>query len=195
MIDLQDLQAKSDQMNAIDFIKPMVFKISKVGYFPKQEQPILLHLEGYDGRPYKPCKSMLRGITQVWGMDETKWVGNMLELYCDPSVKWAGKEHGGIRISAVSGIKEPFEFTVQLNRSQRKIQKWNVIPDDQAITREFVVTHFEADIAEAETNDSITAILADVRKDFGEDAMNQLKDAAISARAKLNQSQENTEGN
>ena len=185
MIDLHDLQAKSDQMNAVDFVKPMIFRIIRVEYNPKQEQPIKLHLEGFDGRPYKPCKSMLRGLAQVWGMDETQWNNKLIELYCDPSVKWAGKDAGGIRISAVSGITEPYEFTVALNRSQRKIQTLNVIPDNQAISQEFIPTHFIADIEEAETNDAIDVILKTVKKQFGADALNELKETAVAAREKL----------
>lgn len=185
MIDLHDLQAKSDQMNAVDFVKPMIFRVARVEYNPKQEQPIKLHLEGYDGRPYKPCKSMLRGLAQVWGMDETQWNNKLIELYCDPSVKWAGKEAGGIRISAVSGITEPYEFTVQLNRSQRKIQTLNVIPDDQTIVKEFVVTHYISDIEESETNEQIDEVVLAVKKEFGNEAVNQLKDTVIAAREKL----------
>lgn len=185
MIDLHDLQAKSDQMNAIDFVKPMVFRVIKVDYHPKQEQPIQLHFEGYDGRPYKPCKSMLRGLSQAWGMDETQWNHKLVELYCDPTVKWGGKEAGGIRISAVSGITQPFKFTVQINRSQRKIDTWNVIPDDQVVVKEFVITHYEASISEAETNEAITDILKSVGTEFGVDKMNLLKDIAIEARKKF----------
>jgi len=186
MIDPHDIQAKSDQMNAVDFIKPMTFRIEKVEYNPKQPQPIKLHLEGYKGRPYKPCKSMLRGLSKVWGMDESLWNNKLIQLYCEPTVKWAGKEIGGIRIAAVSGISEPFELIVQLNKTQREIQTWQVIPDDETITNEFVVTHFEADINEAEDNKTIDAIVKTVKAQFGDDALAQLKDTVIAAREKLN---------
>lgn len=185
MIDQHDLQAKSDQMNAVDLVHPMTFKIERVEYNPKQQQPIKLHLEGYKGRPYKPCKSMLRGLAHVWSMDEKMWQGRLIELYCDNSVKWAGENAGGIRISAVSGISEPFDLIVRLNRSQREIQTWNVISEDKQVSREFVITHYEADINEAQTDEDITAILKTVKSEFGAEEMHQLKDIALSAREKL----------
>ena len=120
MIDLTAIQAKSDQMNAVDFSHSIIFKVSKVEYFPNsKEQPVWIHFEGYEGRPYKPCKGMLRGLTRndAWTMDEQSWVGKMMELYCDPSVKWGGKESGGIRISGLSSIKSNIKFPVQLNRT------------------------------------------------------------------------------
>lgn len=193
MIDPADLQAKSDQMNAVDFVKPMTFRVAKVEYFPRQEQPIRLHLEGYEGRPYKPCKSMLRGFVQVWGDDETMWVNRLIELYCDPTVKWAGKEAGGIRVSAVSGITEPFELIVQLNKKQRTLHTWNVIPEQQPVVKEFIATHFESDIAESKTNAEIDAIVKTVKLDFGEDALAQIKDAVIKARAALKDANENAQ--
>lgn len=188
MIDLHDLAAKSDQMNAIDFVKPMVFRVSKVGYFPKQEQPILLHLEGFDGRPYKPCKSMLRGLAKTWGMDETQWQGKLIELYCDPSVKWAGKEAGGIRISGVSGISKDFQFTVQLNRTQRIIHTFKALAE-QEVKKEFLITHYEADINEAKSSEEISAIVKSVLEEFGKEAQLQLKDCVIAARAKFEASE------
>lgn len=187
MIDLQDLQAKSDQMNAIDLVNPMIFRVAKVDYFPKKEQPILLHLEGCEGRPYKPCKSMLRGLSNdnAWGMDETKWAGNLIELYNDPTVKWAGKEAGGIRISALSGIAKDFQFTVQLNRSQRVIHTYKKLSDEQPVKREFILTHHQSNIEEAETVEAINEIVKMVNREFGADCVGQLRDCVIAAREAL----------
>ena len=186
MIELTTIEAKSDQMNAVDFVKPIVFQIDKVDYFPKQQQQnVHLHFKGYQGRPYKPCKSMLRGLCKVWTMDEQSWVGKKIELFCNPSVKWAGENAGGIRISAVSGISEPFELVVQLNRKQREIQTWAVISDDKEVKAEFVATHFIQDIEESKSDQQIDTILKKVKKSFGADAQLQLKDAVIAARAKF----------
>jgi hypothetical protein len=68
-----------------------------------QEQPVAIHFEGDDGKPYKPCKSMSRVLVSAWGPDSSKYVGRSLTLYCDPKVKWGGMEVGGIRISHMSG--------------------------------------------------------------------------------------------
>lgn len=185
MIDPHDLQASSSQMNAVDFVKPIVFRIVKVDYNPKKEQPIALHLEGHEGRPWMPCKSMLRGLTQVWSMDETTWTGKLVELFCDNSVKWAGAEVGGIRASAVSGIDKPYEFPLQLSRSKRVIHTFNVLPDDQAVTKEFILTHHEASIAEAKTDAEITAIVKAIQAEFGDEKLGELKQTVLDARANL----------
>ena len=186
MIEAKDLQAKSDQMNAVDFVKPMVFKINKVGYFPNQPQPILIHFEGFNGRPYKPCKSMLRGLAKVWGMDETQWVGGILELYCDPSVKWAGKEAGGIRISGVSRISDPFVFPVQLNRSQRIMHTFNALSNNLSTNKQFISTHYIQDIEEAKNNDDLDRIVSSVKTQFGDDALNQIKNNVVKKRKEFN---------
>ncbi|WP_299076636.1 hypothetical protein [uncultured Paraglaciecola sp.] len=188
-IDLKDLEAKSDQLNAVDFIKPIVFRIVKVDYFPRQQQCIHIHLDGFDGRPYKPCKSMLRGLVQIWSEEYETWVGKLIELYCEPSVKWAGAATGGIRIKGVSGIAAPFDLVVQLNKKQREIQTWDVIPDNQPVAQEFIANHFIVDINEAESNDAITVIAQHVKKTFGGDALDQLKDTVIEARKKFSESQ------
>jgi len=186
MLDATVLQAKSDQMNAVDFVKPMVFRITKVDYFPKQlEQPIYIHLEGHDGRPYKPCKSMLRGLAQAWGMNEKDWEGRLMELYCDPSVKWGGKDVGGIRISGVSGITSPQEFVVTLNRSQRQIHTFRVLVDGTKVKKEFILTHYEDDVEKAKTDEDISKVVALVKAEFGDDELNQLKPCVVKARELL----------
>ena len=185
MIELHDLAAKSDQMNAIDLTQATVFKVSKVDYAPRQPQPISIHLEGYEGRPYKPCKGMLRGLAKAWGMDEQKWIGSLIEIYCDPSVKWAGKEAGGIRISGVSGISSPLSFTVRVNRSQSLIHKFKVLNGDQEAKKQFIETHYQADIEDAKTNEAISAIVKDVQDQFGAEALEKIKDSVIEARAKF----------
>ena len=188
VIDPKILEAKSDQMNAVDFVHPMVFRVSSVDYFPdRKEQPIHINLEGREGRPFKPCKSMLRGLTAdaAWTLDPDAWAGKLIELYCDPDVLWGGKAAGGIRISGISGIKKEHKFIVRLNRSQQMLHTFKVIPDDTEVKREFILAHSISEINDAKTNEAITALIASIKREFGEDAMIQLKDAAIAARAKL----------
>ena len=186
MIDPADLQAKSDQLNAIDFTHPITFRIEKVDYNKRQPQPIKMHLEGCKGRPFKPCKSVLRGLCKVWTEDEQSWVGKQITLFCDDSVKWAGEEVGGIRVKAVSGISEPASIRVQLNKKQRTSEIWDVIPDDSEVVEEFIVTHHVDNITKAKSNEKIDGIVLDVKTRFGNDALVELKDAVIAARAKLN---------
>lgn len=186
IIDPADLQAKSDQLNAVDFARPMIFKAVKVDYKPKQPQPVAIHMEGYPGRPYKPCKSMLRGLVRALGEDTDNWNNRLYELFCDPTVKWAGEEIGGIRISAISGIDKPVDFPVQLNKSKRKMHTFKVLAD-QPVKKEFIITHWQDAISKAETNEAIDAIVKQVNAEFGGECLGQLKDDVIKAREKFSE--------
>jgi len=56
MIDLRPtLAAKSDQLNADDLIgRPLTVTVTKVVATGDAEQPISIHYDGDDGKPYKP---------------------------------------------------------------------------------------------------------------------------------------------
>jgi len=187
MIDPKALEAKSDQMNAVDLVNPMIFEVEKATFDLKREQPVHIHLVGHKSRPYKPCKGMLRGLasTQVWTMDNEIWAGRLIELYCEPTVKWAGKEVGGIEISAVSHIKEPYRFNVTLNRQQRKIHTFHVLAADTEVKKEFVKTHYVDDIEQCKTDAEIDAIVKLVKDEYGMDHLMELKDDIGKAREAL----------
>ena len=187
MIDPESLKAKSDQMNAVDLVNPMIFRVDHATYDKNREQPIHIHLVGHEGRPYKPNKGMARGLvsTQVWTLDETTWKGRLIELYCEPTVKWAGKEAGGIEISAVSHIKQPYRFNVTLNRHQRKIHTFNVLADDTEVKKEFVKTHYIDDIQQCKTDAEIDAIVKHVMDEFDKKCLMELKGDVEKAREAL----------
>lgn len=114
--------AKSDQLNAVDLPpQEMIVKIVNVKVENNKDQPVHLHLEGHDGRPYKPCLSMRRILINAWGQYAEQWIGKSMALHCDNSVKWGGKEVGGIRISKLSGIDKPVTAPIALNRSMREM--------------------------------------------------------------------------
>lgn len=96
---------KSDQISADDLISgPITIRIAKVEIKAGSEQPVNVHFEGDDGRPWRPCKSMSRVLVAAWGPDSSKYAGHAVTLYRDPRVKWGGMEVGGIRISHLSHI-------------------------------------------------------------------------------------------
>lgn len=98
------LEAKSDQLNYDDIADTeIVIKIAEVRV-RKGDQPVWVYFHGCNNRPWKPSKGMLRLIATAWGRDSSQWVGKSVKLYGDKSVKWAGKEIGGIRIRALSHI-------------------------------------------------------------------------------------------
>lgn len=112
---------KSDQLNADDLIAgPMTVKITAVTVRGGQEQPVSIHFDGDNGKPYKACKSMCRVLVMAWGPDSSKYAGRSMTLYRDPAVKWGGMEVGGIRISHMSDLAEPLTMALTATRGNRK---------------------------------------------------------------------------
>ena len=98
------LEAKSDQLNYDDIADTeVVITISEVRV-RKGDQPVWIYFNGCNNRPWKPSKGMIRILATAWGRDSSLWVGKSAKLYGDKTVKWAGKEIGGIRIRALSHI-------------------------------------------------------------------------------------------
>ena len=111
---------KSDQLNSDDLISgPMTIKVTGVT-IKSGEQPVSIHFEGDNGKPYKCCKSMARVLVSAWGADSKQYVGRSMTLYRDPTVKWAGMEVGGIRISHLSHLDENMTMALTMTRSNRK---------------------------------------------------------------------------
>lgn len=112
---------KSDQINADDLIAgPLTITITEVEIRPGTEQPVTIRFAGDGGKPYRPCKSMSRVLVAAWGPDASKYAGRAVKLYRDPSVKWAGMEVGGIRISEMSDIDKPMVLALTETKKTRK---------------------------------------------------------------------------
>lgn len=118
----QFIAPKSDQLNADDLIAgPRTITVTRVTAQPDAaEQPVSIHFEGDNGKPFKPCKSMRRVLVAVWGADSSKYPGRSMTLYRDPSVKFGGIEVGGIRISHATHIDGPQTMALTASRAQRK---------------------------------------------------------------------------
>lgn len=112
---------KSDQLNSDDLIAgPITIKITDVTIRGGQEQPVSIHYEGDNGKPYKPCKSMSRVLVANWGADAKNYIGRSISLYREPTVKWAGMEVGGIRISHMSDIDSAMTMALTATKGSRK---------------------------------------------------------------------------
>lgn len=112
--------AKSDQLNSDDLIAgPITITIREVTIRPGTEQPVSIHFEGDNDKPYKPCKSMSRVLVAAWGPDATRYIGRSVTLYCDPKVKWGGMEVGGIRISHLSHIEHEMLMALTATKGKR----------------------------------------------------------------------------
>jgi hypothetical protein len=130
--DLSDtIKPKSDQLNADDLMaSDKTIKISGVKR-GGADDPVVINYEGDDGRPYKPCKSMRRVIISLWGENGNDWIGRSMTLYCDPTVKWAGKEVGGIRISHMSHLKGNASLMLTTTRGRRSEYKVKLLKAEQ----------------------------------------------------------------
>lgn len=112
---------KSDQLNSDDLIAgPITIKVTGVTIRGGQEQPVSIHYEGDNGKPYKSCKSMNRVLVTCWGADAKQYVGRSMTLYREPTVKWGGMEVGGIRISHLSDIPESITMALTATKGSRK---------------------------------------------------------------------------
>jgi hypothetical protein len=117
----ETLEAKSDQLNAVDIMgcEPVI-RIRSVSVI-KGDQPVAVYFDGDNDRPWKPSKGMRRILAGAWGRESENWVGKYAKLYYEPSVKYAGKEVGGIRIRSLSDIDERgLSFSLTINRSKRE---------------------------------------------------------------------------
>lgn len=145
---------KSDQLNADDLLAgPITITVTGVSIRGGQEQPVSIHFNGDNGKPYKPCKSMSRVLVWAWGADASKYAGRSMTLYCDPTVKWAGMAVGGIRISHLSDIAEPLTMALTATKGSRKpfTVKPLVSPPDPS-------PDWKSEIIKADTIDALSAV-------------------------------------
>jgi hypothetical protein len=120
--DLSDtILAKSDQLVADDLLSgPRTIRIAGVDADPAAEQPVTIHIDGDDAKPWRPSKSMRRVLVHAWGPDGAAYVGRSVTLYRDPAVTWGGAAVGGIRIAAMSHIERPITLALAESRKSRK---------------------------------------------------------------------------
>ena len=117
---LSTIVPKSDQLNADDLIggQSKTIKITSCSV-ANGDQPVTLHYEGDNGKPYKPCKSMRRVLVHVWGADGKEYAGRSLTLYRDDKVTFGGAQVGGLRISHMSHIDREVTMALTATRAKR----------------------------------------------------------------------------
>ena len=124
-IDVSDLRPtivpKSDQLNAEQLLAgPMTITVTDVR-IGSAEQPVIVHYEGENGRPFKPCKTMRKVLLFAWGPDGREWIGRSMTLYNDTQVKFGGDEVGGIRISHMSDIDKRVQVSLTATRGKKAL--------------------------------------------------------------------------
>jgi hypothetical protein len=129
MIDLTPhTQADSDCIVAADLATgPKTILITNVTVISKDKKGIEIHYEGMGGKPYRPCKSMLRLLCELW---ETKngeeFIGRGITLYREPNCLYQGQLTPGIRICAMSHILK--SVTVLVTEKRGKANKYEIAP-------------------------------------------------------------------
>lgn len=143
--------AKSDQINAIDLVgRDVTVTIVEVKPGPA-DQPVHIITDAYGpSRPFKASKTALRDIVQAWGTDSTAWVGRRLTLWNDPTVLWAGKPVGGIRVRAMSHIDAPFKANHVITRGKTEQVMIQPLPDATPVAPDKIAAALTA-IANATT--------------------------------------------
>ena len=112
---------KSDQLNADDLISGTItIKVTAIKGSNEPQQPVSIHYEGDNGKPYKPCKSMRRVLVSAWGANGADYVGRSMTLFRDDSVLFGGIAVGGIRISHLSHIEKDLTLALTVSRASRK---------------------------------------------------------------------------
>lgn len=129
------IEPKSDQLNYDDLIgatKTITVTAVTAG---TRDQPVNVHYDCENGRPYKPCKSMRRLLVACWGDDGRDWVGKSMTLFGDPDVVFGGVKVGGIRISHVSDIERDLSIALTASKGKRKqytVAKLDIKPVDNS---------------------------------------------------------------
>ena len=111
---------RSDQLNFEDVQTSSITAVIKSVRAGNKEQPVFIDLEGFDGRPYKPSKSMRRVLIGGWGNDGHTWAGKSLTIVGDATVKYGGVAVGGIKVKAMSDIEASFSLMLTESRGRRK---------------------------------------------------------------------------
>jgi hypothetical protein len=118
--------AKSDQINAADLVGiSRTITIREVRIKANDDQPVSVFFEG-DQKAFRPCKGVRRLMVRVWGADASKYIGQSMTLFQDPTVTWAGKPEGGIRVSHMTGIDE--EIIEFMRTSREKTKPYKILP-------------------------------------------------------------------
>ena len=112
------IEARSDQINAVDLTEPRTYTIEKVTV-GKATHPFDFHLVESPGKAYRPNLGMRRVIVAGWGPKTEVYHGRRLTLFNEPTVIYAGAEIGGIRVSHMSHLDKPLKTSLAINQKKK----------------------------------------------------------------------------
>ena len=134
-MDISDtLIPKSDQLDAVELVSgPRIFTIDKVSR-GSDEQPINIHFTDFP-RPWRPSKGMRRVLVACWGPDASQYAGRRVELYCDPDVRFAGAQVGGLRVRRLSHIDKRKSVPLLVARGKSAVFHVDPLPEPTTADR------------------------------------------------------------
>jgi len=117
----QFAEAQTDRITADDLIGgPRTVKITAVqGAVEEGKKRATINFEGDDGKPFKPCKTMVRLMMAVWGKYASDYVGRSMTLYRDPEVTFGALATGGVRISHMSHMDSDTTVIIALKKGKK----------------------------------------------------------------------------
>ena len=186
MIDITDLRStivpKSDQLNAEQLLGgPMTITVTEVRTGSGEDQPVSIHYENDNGRPFKPCKTMRKVLILAWGHDARKWAGQSMVLFNDASVKFGGMDVGGIRISHLTGIPRDIHVSLTATKGKKAphaIKRLDTGPELSEVLRAIASATNKATMDAAKALASQLVIRADI-----EQAMDAYRARVVALRA------------
>lgn len=128
-MDITDaLAPTSDQLDAVELVKPRTFTIDTGSRLGKRDGKTVaeIRLVGFP-RVWRPSKGMLDVLAACWGTDGKQWAGRSITLYNDTDVMYGKDKVGGIRISHLSHIDKARDVMIRANGVGRK-RSWHVEP-------------------------------------------------------------------
>ena len=135
MLDVTELAApKTDQLNADHLIPgPLQGVIVSVRKTRANDKDCIeVGLSSFR-LPWRPCKTMVRLLMDVWGPDAEAWIGRGVKLYRDAEVRFGTDTVGGIRIGGLSHVRGSFTAKVKTSKQNQKPYQIEKLPDPPPI--------------------------------------------------------------
>jgi len=112
------LAPRSDQLNSDDLIVGnIVIQVTKVIVnLQSEQQKIIVHYVGDNGKPWKPSKSMGRALAEILGGDFSNWEGQEIELFRNKEISFGKDKCGGIQIAAMGALKNAITIMITTKR-------------------------------------------------------------------------------
>ncbi|MBP7568368.1 MAG: hypothetical protein KA795_20410 [Burkholderiaceae bacterium] len=175
MFDITDLRStivpKSDQLNAEQLLGgPMTITVTDVRTGTGEDQPVSIHYEDDNGRPFKPCKTMRKVLILAWGHDARRWIGQSMVLFNDASVKFGGMDVGGIRISHMTGIPKDIHVSLTATKGKKAphaIKRLDTGPDLSEVLKAIAAASNKATMDAAKGLASQLVIKTDIDQAMG----------------------------